>query len=99
METEVRVPHRLRQANTILAQANSRYEAELSRHYQPGGVFQQSILAKYREESAANLEGVQSEHEKRMQKLEQEYVARQKFWENQERVLNIRFQVCNNKWP
>lgn len=83
----------------MLAQTNSRYETELARHYEPGGLFQQAILAKYKEESTAIMEGLKVEYEKRMQELEREYEARQNFWDNKERQLNLQFQVCNNEWP
>ena len=93
-----RDPRRLRQANATLVQRNSRCEAELSMHYQPEGPFQQSVLGKFKEESDALMKSVQREHERHMERLEQDSVASQKFWQDKDRELRNKFQVCNGEW-
>jgi hypothetical protein len=93
-----RDPQRLRQANATLVQRNSRYEAELRMHYQPEGAFQQSVLGKFKEENDVIMRAIQLEHERRMKRLEQDDVARQKFWQDKDRELQTKFQVCNGEW-
>jgi len=83
----------------MLARKNSSNEKDLASHYDPEGLFQQGILAKCKKDMVAILEGIEVEHQKRMQELEQEYAARQRFWDSKERQLNFQFQVCDNKWP
>ena len=70
----------------------------MRRHYEPEGVFQKSILAKYKEESDANLKAIQLDYEKHMRCMEQDYAERIKFWEDSDRELNTKFQVCNCEW-
>jgi hypothetical protein len=67
-------------------------------HYQPEGPFQQSVLGKFKEESDAIMKSVQREHERHMERLEQDSVASQKFWQDKDRELRNKFQVCNGEW-